>query len=238
MTTDRPKAIIFDMDDTILSDDEAAEKCWRQTCDSFGSRIKGATNDVLLAMIMEIRRFYWTDFEFIRLIGLNLRDARLEILTTAFSRLSIEDAPLANEMTDSFMALKSATVELVPGVLDTLAQLRREGVRLALITNGPAQEQRKKIKYARLEPLFESILIEGEFGIGKPDPRVFHHTLERLNVQPEETWMVGDNLVGDVGGAQAVGIYGVWVDWRGSGLPEDSTVTPDHTIRSIVELVN
>ncbi len=73
MTTARPKAIIFDMDDTILSDDEAAEKCWRQTCDSFGSRIKGATNDVLLAMIMEIRRFYWTDFEFIRLIGLNLR---------------------------------------------------------------------------------------------------------------------------------------------------------------------
>ena len=38
MTTDRPKAIIFDMDDTILSDDEAAEKCWRQTCDSFGSQ--------------------------------------------------------------------------------------------------------------------------------------------------------------------------------------------------------
>ena len=49
--------------------------------------------------------------------------------------------------------------------------------------------------------------------------------------------MVGDNLLNDVGGAQAVGIYGVWVDGQGTGLPEDSPVKPDRIVRSIVELV-
>jgi putative hydrolase of the HAD superfamily len=156
----------------------------------------------------------------------------------AFSQLGIDDMALVQEMTDSYMELKSVIVEPFPGALDTLRRLRQVGVRLALITNGIAQEQRSKLRLAELQPLFESILIEGEFGTGKPDARVFRHTLGQLNIRPQETWMVGDNLVGDVGGAQAMGIYGVWVDWRGRGLPADSTIRPDRTIRAITELVS
>ncbi|MGA9348435.1 MAG: HAD-IA family hydrolase [Anaerolineae bacterium] len=41
-------------------------------------------------------------------------------------------------------------------------------------------------------------MIKGEFGVGKPDDRVYLHALDQLNVKPEETWMVGDNLEWDV----------------------------------------
>ena len=145
---------------------------------------------------------------------------------------------LLDEMAVAFQQLKTATIELFPGALDALHSLRSKGLKLGLITNGNAQGQRAKVKGAGLEPIFDNILIEGEFGVGKPDPQVFLHTLEQLEVTPDEAWMVGDNLVNDVGGAQAVGICGVWVDWRGVGLPENSLVTPDRTIRSVVELVN
>ena len=48
--------------------------------------------------------------------------------------------------------------------------------------------------------------------------------------------MVGDNLFADVGGAQAVGIYGIWIDWRGNGLPDNAPAIPDRIIRSILQL--
>ena len=237
MNMDLPRAIIFDMDDTILSDDEAAEKCWTRVCHTLAPRIGGNNGEGLLAAIREARRWYWSDHERARRGGRDLKAARWEILSVAFERRGMDDEALKVDMVDAFMEARSATVELIPGALDTLGTLRDRGVRLALITNGSAEGQRTKVELAGLEPFFESILIEGEFGVGKPDPQVFLHTLGRLNVRPGETWMVGDNLYGDVGGAQGVGIHGVWVDWRGHGLPENSDIRPDRIVRSIVELV-
>jgi FMN phosphatase YigB (HAD superfamily) len=48
--------------------------------------------------------------------------------------------------------------------------------------------------------------------------------------------MVGDKLDWDVAGAQAVGIFGIWLDRAGTGLPDAST-HPDRIVRSISELV-
>ncbi len=240
MPSELPSAIIFDLDDTILSDDAVSDSCWEQVCRKFAGSIDklNLSSDGLLTEIRQVRRWFWDDPVRSRRGGLDLVAARQEILSLAFTQLGVQAPALVQEIVDVYMGLKSTTAQLFPGALDTLAALGQRGIKLALISNGNANEQRAKVQRAALEPLFESILIGGEFGVAKPDPRVFHHTLDQLQATPAETWMVGDNLVNDIAGAQAVGIYGVWVDWRGSGLPEDSTVTPDHTIRSIVELVN
>ncbi len=50
--------------------------------------------------------------------------------------------------------------------------------------------------------------------------------------------MIGDNLYFDVGGAQDLGIWGVWVDWRSAGVPADSPVTPDRIVQYISELID
>ena len=236
MTTDLPKAIIFDMDDTILSDDEAAEKCWRQVCNEMFHRIQVGTPEELAMTIQELRRWYWADPERIRRGSLDLTRARWELLSMAFDQYGIDDDVLKEDMSVAYQQLKSAAVQLIPGALDTLQSLRDRGVTLGLITNGDASGQRAKVEKAGLEPYFQSVLIAGEFGVAKPDPRVFAHTLDCLGVFPGEAWMVGDNLYADVGGAQAVGIYGIWIDWRGNGLPENTPAIPDRIIRSILQL--
>ena len=238
MPTELPTAIIFDMDDTILSNDETADRCWRQVCYDLGHRLKVGDAESLSSVILEIDRWYWADPERNRHGGQDLLRARREVLSIAFDRYGIADEMLLDDLADAFQQLKSSTIELFPGALDTLHSLRSQGVKLGLITNGNAHGQRTKVDGAGLEPIFDSILIEGEFGVGKPDPQVFNHTLRQLEVAPNQAWMVGDNLINDVGGAQAVGIQGIWVDWRAAGLPADSTVKPDRIVRSIVELVN
>ena len=65
---------------------------------------------------------------------------------------------------------------------------------MALITNGAAEPQRAKVVRFALEHRFDHIQIEGEHGFGKPEERAYNHAMEVLDVGPEETWMVGDNL--------------------------------------------
>jgi putative hydrolase of the HAD superfamily len=49
--------------------------------------------------------------------------------------------------------------------------------------------------------------------------------------------MIGDNLEWEVEAPQKLGIYSVWVDSQGKGLPKGSNITPNRTIRSITELI-
>ena len=232
-----PGTILFDMDDTILADDAVSERCWELVCRDFSSRIEGLGAGNLLGVIREARRWYWSDFDRSRRGGRQLTTARREILDLSFDRLGFADNALRDEMVDSFNGRKPTMVEAVPGAMETLHTLRRQGTKLGLVTNGNGAAQRAKIDRFGLEHLFDSILVEGEFGVGKPDRRVFLQVLKELHAPPEDAWMVGDNLLGDVGGAQGAGIYGVWVDWREQGLPESSPVRPDRIIRAVSELI-
>ena len=238
MNKDLPPAIIFDMDDTILSNDESAGKCWRQVCHDFDHRLQVGNSEWFPAAILDIDRRFWADPELNRRGSEDLLKARRDVLSLAFDRYGLEDELLLDEMAAAFQDLKMATIELFPGAMNALLLLRSQGLKLGLITNGNALGQRTKVQGAGLEPIFDNILIEGEFGVGKPDSSVFLHTVECLEISPDKVWMVGDNLVNDVAGAQAVGIHGIWVDWRGTGLPENSMVVPDRIIHSIVELVS
>jgi FMN phosphatase YigB (HAD superfamily) len=65
---------------------------------------------------------------------------------------------------------------------------------LVTVHRGDGPGQRYKIDRFDLPDFFDCILIEGEFGVGKPDERVFRHALTQLDCTPEQTWMVGANL--------------------------------------------
>ncbi|MGB2952540.1 MAG: TIGR01458 family HAD-type hydrolase [Gaiellaceae bacterium] len=74
--------------------------------------------------------------------------------------------------------------------------------------------------------------------LGKPSRPYFEAALEALDAEPERTWMVGDDLEADVGGAQAFGLRTVLVrtgKFRGETL-EGSSLAPDAVIASITDL--
>ena len=171
------------------------------------------------------------------LTGLLRRRSALSIVSSAFSRLGVDLPLLSGEMAAAYGVHREEGVKLSPGATETLQRIREGGVRLALVTNGAGQAQRKKIDQFGLCPLFDYILIGGEFGVGKPDQRVYLHALQQLEAQPAETWMVGDNLEWEVAAPQRVGIFGIWFNPSGTGLPSESTVRPDRIIKSLPELL-
>jgi putative hydrolase of the HAD superfamily len=230
-----PKAILFDLDDTILAFDMVSEECWQSVCNGFAPRIR-CDAETLYAAVDGMRRWYQNDEERHRYMRLNLEKARREVVSLAFERLGVDAPILANEMADTYSAKRVEAIYVLPGAINALTRVKDDGLRLALITNGQAVGQRRKLEKFSLSSLFDCVLIEGEFGVGKPDERVFRHTLEKLGVVADEAWMVGDDLERDIGGAQAVGISGIWVDWKGKGLPSSSKIRPERIIKSIAEL--
>lgn len=102
-------------------------------------------------------------------------------------------------------------------VAQALQQLH--GVRIGILTNGFGDLQRMKLETSGLLPWFETVVISGEIGIGKPDPRAFEIALRELGADPNECLMVGDGLETDMGGAAAFGIRSVLLS-RGSSQQE------------------
>ena len=232
-----PEAILLDLDDTILVHGAVADNCWKNLCYRFAPRIEELEPDRLLNAINEARDWYWSDPERHRKGRLNLFVARRELVSLAFSNLGIDNTDVADQLADTYSTEREEAIVPFPGAIDALKHFRNHGIKLALVSNGSSEVQLKKVERFNLASYFNCIIIEGEFGVGKPDKRVFLHALGKLRVSPEKAWMVGDNLEWDVAGAQKAGIFAIWVDWRGEGLPELSTVEPDRIIRNISELL-
>jgi len=232
-----PKAIFFDLDDTILAFTEGAEPTWRVVSERFAPRLPQVSPDMLLGALNQTRTTFWSDPARHRIGRMDLSAARRKITALALKTLGYVDEKVSIEMADAYVSLRDETIQPFPGAIDTLASLQKKRILLALITNGSKESQRDKIRRFRLAQYFDFILIEGEFGTGKPDERVYREALGRLDVIPEETWMVGDNLEWDIIAPQRLGLTAVWVDFAGKGLPADSQIRPDRTIQYISELV-
>ncbi|MBT4503356.1 MAG: HAD-IA family hydrolase [Gemmatimonadetes bacterium] len=238
-----PKAILFDLDDTILAWSDTVELAWEELCDRFAARLPNITGERLLRAVAQWRGWFRGDPDCFP----EGSDVNREIAARAFESLGIDAPELRQEMADAYGEARLETMRPFPGAMETLVHLRDKGVRLALLTSGDGVLQRRKLEMHGLDILFEAVLISGELGYGKPEERIFLEALELLEVKPCEAWMVGDSLEWDIETAQRLGMVGVWVvfpaskyrtmDLLPSEWPENSTVRPDWIIRRIAEIV-
>lgn len=95
--------------------------------------------------------------------------------------------------------------EVYPDVRPTLSALQGSGLALGVVSNwderlGPLLTRLDLIRH------FDALVVSSRVGMEKPDPRIFRHALELLEVPPEAATHVGDNLTEDVEGALAAGM--------------------------------
>ena len=192
--------------------------------------------DRLQAAIFAVRDWYWADPDRHRIGRSDLRAASTWIVEEALRRLSLDKPGLGAKIANRYRDIRNEGIVLLPGAIEAIERMRTRGLSLALLTNGAAAIQREKLRRFGLEGYFEYICIEGEFGCGKPDERVYWSALKALNVDPRDVWMVGDNLEWDVLAPMRLGITGVWVDRLGDGLPSSVAVRPHKVVRSLREL--
>jgi putative hydrolase of the HAD superfamily len=231
-----PRAVLLDLDDTILDDSGGLISSWRAACHAHCSSMDGLDPDVVFNAIDRTREWYWSDPERHRAGRLELAWARGEVVRLALVEIGIADDDLARRIGETYHSLRDEAIKPFDDAVATVEWLRVQGCKLALLTNGGSAGQRLKIDRFALAPLFDAILIEGEVGFGKPDPRIYIQALAALDVPATEAWMVGDNLEWDVAGPQREGIAGIWIDARGRGIPAGHAVQPHRIIGRLADL--
>lgn len=240
--SDLPRAILFDLDETILSFGVRVD----QIAEALGDMlplIAPLTPAEAVEAIEASFRAHWADQARHKAWRSRpMSEGRLQMALEAFEvlrRRGCHDLTRdhAARFAQAFHACRERQISLYPGALETLDTLRERGVRLALVTNGLGETQRAKIERFDLARRFDHVQIEGEHGFGKPEARAYRHALEALGVAARDAWMVGDNLEWEVVAPQKLGLTAIWFDPRGVGLPEGSDARPDRIIAALGALL-
>lgn len=237
-----PRAILFDLDDTLISAYRQPEQAWIAIAGEFQDDLGGLTPPTVAAAVAVAAEAFWSDEDRHRVGRLNLLNTRRDIVLEGFAALARDHgatfpAALATRMSERYNSYREEQMFLFPDAHEVVDAFRAAGVKLALITNGAALPQRAKVERFDLTNRFHHIQIEGEHGFGKPEERAYRHAMTILGSEPDNTWMVGDNLEWEIRAPQRIGIHAIWQDTLGAGLPAGTDARPDRIIRSLRELL-
>ena len=227
------RAILLDLDDTILDDEAGRMRAWELVVecvlDAHPALAAGAVHEAIMAST----EWFWSDPERHRRGRLDLDAARAEIIEGGLSALGRRDPELAVLASRRHGEHREQSQRVLGGALRALQWLRSRFELTALVTNGASAPQRAKIERFGLTDYFDHIQVEGEFGRGKPDAAVYRHVFELLGVRPREALMVGDSISHDVEGALRLGMQAVLLARSGQ---TDTPVENVPVITSLSEL--
>ncbi|HET9068938.1 MAG TPA: HAD family hydrolase, partial [Amaricoccus sp.] len=213
-----PKAIVFDLDDTLLTAYRNPERTWlaiiAEHADALGGHDTRWVTAEVLAQVLGFLR----DEEGRKLWRLEGDATRRRVVRSAFHRLNLARPPGseplhgvdADRIADRFETWLEGAITLKAGAHALLDDLAARGIRLGLLTNGSGRRQRGKIDRFDLARRFEAIQIEEEAGVAKPEPRAYRRILGSLGTAPAETWIVGDDPVWDVSAPARLGLRAIF----------------------------
>jgi putative hydrolase of the HAD superfamily len=252
------KAIIFDLDDTLLWDSKSVETAFMMTCQLAAKKVGIDPNELVEAVRTEASELYasYETYPFTKMIGINPFEGlwgtfndegeqfqkmkeivptyRREAWTRGLLRIGVDDTVLGEQLAEHFPKVRKEHPFVYKETLQVLNRLK-DHFQLLLLTNGSPELQSTKLKITpEIAPYFTHIVISGAFGSGKPDPSIFQFTLKQGNIQADEALMVGDNLKTDILGATRAGIRSVWINREQKMLNKE--VKPTNEITNLNEI--
>jgi len=187
------KGLIFDLDNTLIDRQKAfSEMLWRKLRTWFNDK------NLIQQMIQDILLF-----------DNNGAVERVVAFQKWIDKYHI-DFITAQQFASDWSKESGGVTYLFDDVKDTL-KILKENYRIMILSNGNKTSQRRKIESIAINDLIDYSLISSEYGISKPDPRIFQYVCQQNNLKPEECIYIGDTYQIDVLGAQNAGLHAIYV---------------------------
>jgi beta-phosphoglucomutase len=182
MASALPRAVLWDLDGTLIDSSEHHWNAWREVMAHEGHPVTpevftasfGHRNDTILR----------------GLLGPDLSDAEVERIAGAKEALYRR-------------FVRERGLEPLPGVRLWLERLRTAGWRQAVASSAPTANIASAMEAIGLAPFFEALVSADEVGVGKPDPAVFLAASDRIGVAPQRCVVVEDAPAGLEGARRA-----------------------------------
>lgn len=202
------KGVIFDLDDTLYSEKEYVKSGFRVVSDYLG----GGYDEKL-----------WQYFE----------DNKIAITELLRKEGRMEEEKKCLEIYRNHMP----DIHLYSGVVEMMNNLKSQGFKIGIITDGRPKGQRNKLKVLGLESLVDDIIITDELGgtqFRKPCDIAFRIMITRWRMDPSEVVYVADNINKDFQAPKQLGMKSLWFR-NEDGLYTFDTCSDLHHVEDISE---
>jgi putative hydrolase of the HAD superfamily len=231
-----PELCLFDLDGTLI-DGGGLPEAMRATCEAVAAAVPGIDPEALARANTAAWQRLWPELEDDYMLGGRRGDdIGRDVWRAALAAVGVQDEERLDRTIAEWGRQEHASLRLYPDALPALDALRRDDVRVGMVTNGAGTVQRNKLAAVGILDRFDPLVVSSEAGFAKPDPAIFEIALAAAGADAAETWFVGDNLWHDIPGATTSGIRTFWLDRGGAGLPEDGP-RPDAVIATLAELL-
>lgn len=122
-----------------------------------------------------------------------------------------------------------------PNLYNVLDYFIDKNIKIGIVTNGNSAFQNTKIDKLNLRKYMKTIIISEEVGIRKPDPKIFHLALSKINSNNKTTLFVGDNPLIDIKGAIDSSLIPIWLSH--GQVWNIKNYIPKYIINNIFELM-
>ena len=196
------KAILFDLDGTLVNYDTAQKYAVAKTIEQLGKSVSPDLEQKVLELVsgnavqdIEACRPGWMPADSKYMQG---------IFTEAGVNL-----PPGLFLSNYFEAM-SQHGEALPGVTDLLISLKNEYT-IGVVSNGLGPVQRKRLVKAGLMEYLDLLVVSCEVGYAKPDPAILQLAMRLADSTSETTLFIGDSIESDMGVAKAAGVDFVFI---------------------------
>jgi pyrophosphatase PpaX len=223
--TDQRRAILFDLDGTLIDTTDLIVQCfhfsWNTVCSFSHSR------EAL-----------------IKTFGMPLRDAMYQLLTAGDPNNAAIAAPDQHIIDRLLAAYRSfnlsnhdSLARSFQGASDVLKELRRRGYLIAVVTSKSRELGLRGLRLCSLDCLLDSAIFLEDTSFHKPRPEPILAALERLSTPSASAVYVGDSRH-DIVAGRAAGVRTVAALWGPSPRRELESERPSFVAESITDLLD
>ncbi|MBR2316068.1 MAG: bifunctional riboflavin kinase/FAD synthetase [Clostridia bacterium] len=218
------KAIFFDFDDTLQS----RQGAYRLYCEAFMDKyFPGVEGEKREKMLNEMEEY----------VDGGYKD-REDYFPELIELWGWDDHPPMQELYDSFNNDYGKYVVMLPHALDVLEEIKQRGYTMGIISNGVSVLQNTKLDTAGIRDMFDVITVSGDFGVYKPDRRIFDEACRQAGFSNEECLFIGDHPINDIQGALGADMKAVRMnqgDFYNKDI--DSNIPTIEDLRELLELI-
>ena len=190
------KAVIFDLDDTLISEKEYVRSGFRQVAINI-SKEYNLERDKVYELLVDT-------FE---------EDSKI-VFNRVLKKLNISyEIDDIKKLVEIYRGHKPE-IKLYDDAKYILDTLYKKGIKLGMITDGYKITQRNKLEALNIENYFECIVVTDELGreFWKPHSRPYEIMKDKLNLDYDEMVYVGDNVSKDFVTANKLGMKTVFIN--------------------------
>lgn len=224
MATSKIRAIIFDLDNTLIDFMKFKKACINAAVDRMISKGLKISKEEAKKIIYEIYDQY--GYEYQKIFQPFLKQVKGKV-----------DWKLLAAAVSAYRKEKIKHMKPYPNVVPTLKALKNKGIKLTILSDAPRFQAYMRLADLDLLDYFDPIITLDDTGVKKPHAAPFKAMLKALKLKPEQVLMVGDVPQRDILGAKKAGMktclakYGL-LDW----IKRPPAIRADWEISNISEL--